>query len=70
MRKECCFAARIRRAVFGKRKPNITTDRYSRRNDERAFYQWSAGVMGDYPITKVEFGFVDSLMAFTAFDEK
>ena len=37
--------------------------------DERAFYQWSAGVMGDYPITKVEFGFVDSLMAFTAFDE-
>ena len=37
--------------------------------DERAFYQWSAGVMGDYPITQEEFGFVDSLMAFTAFDE-
>jgi RimJ/RimL family protein N-acetyltransferase len=37
--------------------------------DERAFYQWSAGVMGDYPITKEEFGFVDSLIAFTAFDE-
>ena len=38
--------------------------------DERAFYQWSAGVMGDYPITQKEFGFVDSLMAFTAFDEE
>ena len=37
--------------------------------DERAFYQWSAGVMGNYPITQEEFGFVDSLMAFTAFDE-
>ena len=37
--------------------------------DERAFYQWSAGVMGDYPITQEELGFVDSLMAFTAFDE-
>jgi RimJ/RimL family protein N-acetyltransferase len=37
--------------------------------DERAFYQWSAGVMGDYPITQEEFGFVDSLIAFTAFDE-
>ena len=37
--------------------------------DERAFYQWSAGVMGNYPITKKEFEFVDSLMAFTAFDE-
>ncbi len=36
---------------------------------ERAFYQWSAGVMGDYPITQEEFGFVDSLIAFTAFDE-
>jgi RimJ/RimL family protein N-acetyltransferase len=37
--------------------------------DERAFYQWSAGVMGDYPITQEKFGFVDSLIAFTAFDE-
>lgn len=25
--------------------------------------------MGDYPITQEEFGFVDSLIAFTAFDE-
>ncbi len=38
--------------------------------DERAFYQWSAGVMGDYPITQKEFEFVDSLMAFTAVDEE
>lgn len=37
--------------------------------DEKAFYQWSAGVMGEYPITKEKFRFVDSLMAFTAFDE-
>ena len=37
--------------------------------DERAFYQWSAGVMGGYPLTKEMFQFVDSLIAFTAFDE-
>lgn len=37
--------------------------------DERAFYKWTAGVMGDYPITEKEFGFVENLMAFIAFDE-
>ena len=37
--------------------------------DERSFYQWSAGIMGKYPITRKEFEFVESLMAFTAFDE-
>lgn len=37
--------------------------------NERAFYQWSAGVMGEYPLTPEKFLFVDSLMAFTAFDE-
>ena len=37
--------------------------------DEKEFYQWSAGVMGDYPLTTEKFLFVDSLMAFTAFDE-
>lgn len=37
--------------------------------DEKAFYQWSAGVLGEYPITKDEFRFVDALMPFTAFDE-
>ena len=38
--------------------------------DERAFYQWTAGVFGDFPITQKEFSFVESLMPFTAFDEK
>ncbi len=37
--------------------------------DEKAFYQWSAGVLGHYPITRSEFSFVTSLMPFTAFDE-
>ncbi len=37
--------------------------------DERAFYQWTAGVMGNYPITDTEFAFVEHLMPFTAFDE-
>lgn len=39
------------------------------RQDEKAFYQWSAGVLGDHPITQKEFRFVTSLMPFTAFDE-
>lgn len=37
--------------------------------DEKAFYQWTAGVLGNYPITQNEFGFVETLMPFTAFDE-
>ena len=37
--------------------------------DEKGFYQWTAGIMGKYPIAREEFSFVDSLMAFTAFDE-
>lgn len=37
--------------------------------DERAFYQWSAGVLGNYPVTQKEFDFVEKLMPFTAFDE-
>lgn len=37
--------------------------------DERGFYQWTAGVMGEYPIKEKEFGFVENLMAFTAFDD-
>ena len=37
--------------------------------DEKAFYQWTAGVLGSYPITQNEFSFVESLMPFTAFDE-
>lgn len=34
--------------------------------DEESFYKWSAGVLGEYPITKEQFGFVNNLMAFTA----
>ena len=37
--------------------------------DEKAFYQWTAGILGKYPITQSEFSFVESLMPFTAFDE-
>lgn len=37
--------------------------------DERVFYQWSAGIMGEYPLTQEKFRFVESLMAFSAFDE-
>lgn len=37
--------------------------------DERAFYQWTAGVLGDFPITEKEFCFVENLFPFTAFDE-
>lgn len=37
--------------------------------NEENFYKWSAGVLGDYPITEEEFGFVKSIMPFTAFDE-
>ncbi len=38
-------------------------------DDENAFYKWSAGVLGEYPITKEQFGFVNNLMAFTAIDD-
>ena len=30
--------------------------------DEIAFYKWSAGILGKYPITKEKFGFVNNLM--------
>ena len=38
-------------------------------HDEKAFYQWTAGVLGSFPVTQKEFKFVESLMPFTAFDE-
>ena len=38
-------------------------------NDERAFYKWSAGILGEYPITKEQFSFVENLMAFTAIED-
>ena len=37
--------------------------------DERAFYKWSAGILGEYPISKEQFSFVNNLMAFTAIDD-
>lgn len=37
--------------------------------EEKAFYQWTAGVMGEFPITQKEFAFVENLIPFTAFDE-
>lgn len=37
--------------------------------DESAFYKWSAGVLGEYPISREQFGFVKNLMAFTAIDD-
>lgn len=37
--------------------------------NEVDFYKWTAGVLGNYPITEKEFNFVNSLIPFTAFDE-
>lgn len=37
--------------------------------DEKAFYKWSAGVLGEYPISKEQFAFVNNLMAFTAIND-
>ena len=37
--------------------------------DEKVFYQWSAGILGEYPITREQFGFVNNLMAFSAIDD-
>ena len=31
--------------------------------DEKAFYQWTAGILGNYPITQNEFCFVESLIS-------
>lgn len=36
---------------------------------EIAFYKWSAGVLGEYPISKEQFGFVNKLMPFTAIND-
>lgn len=37
--------------------------------DELAFYKWSAGVLGEYPISKEQFSFVNKLMPFTAIND-
>lgn len=38
--------------------------------DERAFYQWTAGILGEYPLSKERFDRVNGLMRFTLLDEK
>ncbi len=37
-------------------------------DNEKAFYEWSAGILGDFPITAKQFDFVESLTAFTAYE--
>ena len=32
--------------------------------DEMAFYKWSAGILGEYPITKEKFGFENNESAY------
>lgn len=33
------------------------------------FYKWTAGVLGEYPISEEQFNTVSNLMAFTAIDD-
>lgn len=37
--------------------------------DAEAFYKWTAGVLGEYPLTVEQFQAVSNLMAFTAIDD-
>lgn len=37
--------------------------------DERAFYKWTAGVIGEYPLPVDQFHTVSNFMAFTAIDD-
>lgn len=39
-------------------------------DSEKAFYQWTAGVLGEYPLTKERFAELGNLMRFTALDDK
>ena len=32
-------------------------------DNEKAFYEWSAGILGDFPITAKQFDFVESLFS-------
>ena len=36
---------------------------------ENAFYKWTAGVLGEYPISAEHFNMVSNLIAFTAIDD-
>ena len=37
--------------------------------DEEAFYKWTAGVLGDWPLTEEQFGQVSNLIPFTAVED-
>jgi len=37
--------------------------------DEKTFYQWTAGVLGEYPLSTVQFNAVSERMPFTAIDD-
>ncbi|MDD6327128.1 MAG: GNAT family N-acetyltransferase [Eubacteriales bacterium] len=37
--------------------------------DEKAFYKWTAGILGEFPIDEETFQQVNNLMAFTAIDD-
>lgn len=37
--------------------------------DEKVFYKWTAGILGEYPISVEQFNVVSNLMAFTAIDD-
>jgi RimJ/RimL family protein N-acetyltransferase len=50
-------------------KQTDTTSILSWCQDETTFYQWTAGRLGDYPITEDQFRFNDALMPFVAFDD-
>ena len=38
--------------------------------EEKAFYQWTAGVLGAFPLTKERFAGLGKLMRFTALDDQ
>ena len=38
-------------------------------HDETAFYKWSAGVLGEYPLSNQQFHAVSNFMAFSAIDD-
>ena len=38
--------------------------------DEETYYKWTAGILGDYPLTEEQFRKTGALMRFTALDEK
>lgn len=37
--------------------------------DELTFYKWSAGILGEYPLTEEKFAAINKLMAFTAVED-